>query len=140
MLTPEEKISDRFNTIIRLCDKNGRPSHLTYADRAVFYIVSVRCEMDINGFSSVFEQLLTRDELDFLIAALERLSESGLAATFGKARQLLKDVGFMYGESRITDCPLKIIESFDEIERNIRLNDRLWRFDDKLLAIGGADS
>jgi hypothetical protein len=76
-------IAARFNKIISdVNETGGRPDLLPEYDRAIFHLLSIRCEIDINGFDSVFDQLLTEDELLFSVGVLERLEFNTLATAF----------------------------------------------------------
>lgn len=136
MKTSAEKVADEFDKIITKCDSNGRPSGLSYFERVIYYVVSVRCEMDMNGFASVFEQLLTKEEFEFLIDALNDISEVNLANSFLEAKYLLEEINFYNDEeNHIDNYSLEIVARFEEIEKDIRRNGQLWKLDSKLLQI-----
>ncbi len=58
------RIITEFDRLLNL----GRDSIASrpIAEQVVYYVVAARCEIDINGFASLYEQLLKRAELDVL--------------------------------------------------------------------------
>jgi hypothetical protein len=131
---PADIVGDRFNEIIARCGESGRPDGFSEADRVIYYVVSTRCAIDMDGFSSVFEQLLTKDELLFLIASLEALGRPALAEVFRKCHSALRRVGFY-------DKPYAMCHEFgSEFEEELagyeslldESDPSMWDLDDKL--------
>ena len=102
------------------------------SDRIVFYVVSTRCEIDINGFASVFEQELNPRELGMLIDGLNRIGEPGLAREFHHGFILLKRDGFYehMNWNKVSALTKDEIKAIGE-----RIGDRLWALDKKLVAL-----
>ena len=107
-------------------------------DRTIYWIIATRCEMDMNGFDSVFNQLLSKTNLQLLIRSLADLDETKLSQCFQRAQQRLDSVGFFDDDQMmlwdLTD-QLTEVEFLADIEDQIRENDRLWELDDKLAAL-----
>lgn len=136
MKTPAEAIADCYDDIIKRCDSAGKPSRLSSHERVIYYVVSTRCEMDMNGFGSVFDQLLTEDELVFLIQSLEELGETGLKDSFQAAHEFLTELGFFEKSALMTyDLPENQQATLEMIEDRLRAEERLWELDEKLLGL-----
>ncbi len=86
------RIVEEFNRLVAM----GREGVATrpVAERIVFYVVATRCEIDIDGFASVYEQDLNPGELTILISGLSQIGESELAGEFRCGFDLLKRDGF----------------------------------------------
>lgn len=119
------------------CHPSGRPVDLSQNDRIIYYVISTRCEMDMNGFDSVFDQLLTEDELQFLIEALVELKSPVLANLFERARSRLKAAGFFDDEATMVS-DLETLDGrglLDDVEASLRENNTLWEMDEKLVRL-----
>jgi hypothetical protein len=134
-----EKLADYYESLIERvnADPSGRPLHLPKHDRIIYYIISTRCEMDMNGFDSVFDQLLSEEELAFLIEALKELDASRLAELFELAQSRLESAGFFAEESlMVLDLEGEGDKGLlDDIEEAIRDNDALWELDNRLVQL-----
>ncbi len=127
------EVARRFEEILRRCGATGRPNRLPHGERVIYYIVSVRCEIDINGFDSVLDQLLTEDELDFVGASLEELNEENLAAAWRKIASLLKSVGHKpCGSSPVRSLPQAVRQQLAALAHEANAGDRLWHLDERL--------
>jgi hypothetical protein len=92
--------------------------------------------MDMNGFDSVFDQLLTENELCLLIEALNELGAPQLAGSFDQARARLRNAGFFAEDSlMVSDLDQDETGFLDDIEDDIRNNDSLWDLDERLAAL-----
>jgi hypothetical protein len=60
------------------------------AERIVYYVVATRCEIDLGGFASVFEQGLSAAELELLIHGLQQMGEGELVAEFRRGFEVLE--------------------------------------------------
>ena len=100
------------------------------AERFVYYVVSVRCEIDINGFSSVYEQYLSADELLLLADGLTRLNEPTLTLEFRRGYDLLNAEGFYQhlNWNLISESAKNQIKEIGEL-----VGDQLWNLDEKLV-------
>jgi hypothetical protein len=129
-------IAVRYSDIITRCDGRGRPEGLSHADRVIYYLVSVRCEADMNGFCSVFEQLLDWDELAFFVEALRELGRPDLAATYEEIGSLLLSAGY-YPERTVEfhELPEAVLAAFDGLEAEARQGDPLWTLDERLCTL-----
>ncbi|HUG70603.1 MAG TPA: hypothetical protein VMM76_22835 [Pirellulaceae bacterium] len=130
-----QQVAEYFEALIERCnrDPSARPTNLPKNDQIVYYVISTRCEMDINGFDSVFDQLLTEPELQFLIDSLNELGALRLADLFHRAHSRLQHAGFFDDESTLVeDLDQGDTEFLHDIEEEIRNNDSLWELDDRL--------
>jgi hypothetical protein len=114
---------------------SGQLSARTLAERIVWYVVLARCEKDINGFASVFEQGFNASEMDNLINGLRLLGDTTSANEFARGHDLLKVCGFY--EHRDLRKISGAKELLGQIEENI--GDRLWDLDVKMVALLDAD-
>ena len=127
------EVARRFEDILSRCGTAGRPDELPHWERVIYYIVSVRCEIDMNGFESVLDQLLTEGELDFVAASLEELNEDALSAAWRKIASLLKTVGHRpRGTSPVRSLPQTVKQQLEALAREANAGDRLWHLDEKL--------
>lgn len=115
------------------CDLRGRPSNLSKHEQIFYYVVATRCEMDMNGFDSVFDQLLDQDAIQFLVDSLNDLGATQLADLFEAACMRLDNVGFFDDDSArvidfVSDDQTEILE---DIEEQVRKDDALWALDEK---------
>ena len=131
-----EIVSDRYGELVDKLRESDTTTHLSDPDRTIWYVVTVRCKIDMSGFESLFNGTLNEEELLFLIAALDRLDEPELADAFRRAHAALRRVGYL-------DMPHRLWSEFDpeleaelaEIEDVIVTNERLWDLDEKLAAL-----
>lgn len=125
-----DRIVEEFNRLVAL--GRDRVATRPTADRVVYYVVAARCEIDIDGFASVYEQDLNPRELAILIDGLSQIGESDLAGEFLRGFELLKQDGFYehMNWNRLSDTTKGEIEAIGE-----RVGDRLWALDDKLAAL-----
>jgi hypothetical protein len=124
------RIDEVFDRLVAL-GRNGvvaRP----LAERIVYYIVATRCEIDINGFASVYEQELNPAELEVLIDGLQRIGEAELAAEFRRGFELLESDGY-YAHMNWNKVAPRVKASIDAIGE--RVGPRLWDLDEKLAAL-----
>lgn len=126
----------RFNKIISEVNQaGGRPNMLPEYDRAIFHLLSIRCEIDVNGFDSVFDQLLTENELLFSVGVLELLEFNTLAAAFRRAHSILREKGFYDQCSRTVD-EYNLPDGsgiLATIEQTVADDGGLWMLDGKLI-------
>ena len=129
------RVAAYFEDLIERCNRNGqgRRTSLPERDQYIFYVLSTRCEMDINGFESVFDQLLEQSEITILITALNELGCTTLANEFATARDRLADVGFFDDEEMMV-CDLATDSGgfLDDIEESVRTCNLMWELDDSL--------
>lgn len=103
-----------------------------FAEQIVYYVVATRCEIDVNGFASVYEQGLSPAELEVLISGLERMGAADVAASMRRGLGLLKADGF-YGHMNWTKVSPHVKAGIDVIGE--RVGSRLWDLDEKLAAL-----
>jgi hypothetical protein len=129
-----QRIIKEFDRLIAIGRENvlGRP----YAERVVYYVVVARCEADMEGFSSIYEQALTADELGVLVDGLRQLGEPRLASEFASGLEALtKDAFYTHlNWNRVSD---HVQSRIDEIGKSVG-ND-LWGLDEKLVALLDGD-
>ncbi len=129
------RVAAYFEDLIERCNRNGqgRSTSLPENDQYIFYVLSTRCEMDINGFESVFDQLLDQSEINILITALNELGCTTLANEFSTARDRLADAGFFDDEEiMVSDLATDSGGFLDDIEERIRNCNLMWEIDDSL--------
>ncbi|MBI5918191.1 MAG: hypothetical protein HY849_02290 [Nitrosomonadales bacterium] len=135
MNSPTE-VARRFEDILKRCGTTGRPDDLPHAERVIYYIIAVRCEIDMNGFDSVLDQLLSEDELNFVCASLEELNEGSLAESWRKIESLLRSVAHKpSGSAPVSMLPKDVRQELEVLARAACANDRLWQLDEKLGAL-----
>ena len=128
--TPAEIVDDRFQWII-----TQEESQLSANDLVIYWIVMTRCEMDANGFDNVFNQLLSKSKLEFLIESLAALGERDLANAFQIAHDRLDSMAFFADDSMMLwdlGDSVDEIGFLDDVESMVRESDRLWELDSKL--------
>ena len=128
--TAAEQIIEVFDRLIAM----GRSAVASRPrpERIVYYVVATRCQIDINGFESVYQQLLTRDKLSFLIEGLRQLEERSLAGQFQNGADLLAADGF-YLHLSWNKVSQHVKEQLESIGNKV--GSRLWELDDKLVAL-----
>jgi hypothetical protein len=122
-----DRIADEFDRLNALSP--ARLAKRTLAERVVRHVVATRCEIDMGGFASVYEQLLGPAELDVLITGLERIREKRLATQFRRGVDLLEADGF-YGHGNWKKVSADVKKQIDAIGE--RVGSRLWDLDEKL--------
>ncbi len=125
-----DRIVEEFNRLVAL-GRDGvakRPA----ADRIVYFVVATRCEIDIDGFASVYEQDLNPSELAILVEGLNQIGERELAREFRRGFDLLDADGFYehMNWNKVSDSVKAEIEAIGK-----RVGDRLWDLDEKLAAL-----
>jgi hypothetical protein len=129
-LSASERIANEFDRFVAL-------GHIAMAEkpmpeRMVYHIVATRCEIDIDGFSSVYKQDLNPDELKILIDGLNRIGEYFLASEFQRGYKLLDEDGF-YNHLN-WDLVSPSVKSEIEAIGNV-IDQQLWSLDEKLVAL-----
>ncbi|MCC9658821.1 hypothetical protein LOC70_23675 [Rhodopirellula sp. JC737] len=142
MHAPSLIVAERFDRIVADMTTRGigRPEGLAENDQAIYYIVATRCEIDMGGFNSVFDQLLSETEILKLVDILYRLHSAALANAFFRAHGLLRDAGFFDddgdGDKMVTDYDRADGTGLlNAIESEIREGDQLWDLDSELAVL-----
>ena len=131
--TADERIAVYFEQLIK------RDYQTPPQDRLIYLVVSVRCQMDMGGFNSAFDQLL-RDEptQQFFLDGLRKLDEPTLVDAFVRAHSRLKTAG------SFDDPDLSVFDLEDENDEDERgfladiaseIRERLWDLDEKLCGL-----
>ena len=131
-----ERLADYFEQLIDRVnqDAGGRPATLPEGDRIIYYVVSVRCEIDINGFESVFDQFLNEGEIRFLIESFQKIDASALANAFKRAYTLLDRHGFFQSaDITCADLSADVQSELNRIETEVDAADELWQLDARLV-------
>jgi hypothetical protein len=131
MTEASDRISAEFDRYLKIGHK--RMAKRPFAERVVYYVVIARCEKDMAAFESIFEQALTATELSVLIKGLQKIGERGLAQEFARGLSLLQREGFYPRRDKVFSR--KTTERLAAIGE--RVADRLWRLDEKLVALLG---
>jgi hypothetical protein len=126
-MDPTDRIASEYDRLVAM-GRDGVAS-CPQSERFVFCAVSTRCEIDINGFDSVFEQGLTADELLILIDGLNLIHEPHLALEFRRGFDLLDAQGF-YQHLNWNHVAQEAKNEIDAI--GDRVGDQLWQLDDKM--------
>jgi hypothetical protein len=128
-------IAERFEYILVDPDyKDKSLATMGFVDNAIYWIVGVRCESDINGPESVFEQLFCDNvEVENFISVLLKLNEKELANQFKLVADVLNNNAF-WTETRkdITSLPANQAKIVVDILNGISDSQKLWELDDKL--------
>jgi len=119
-----DRIVEEFNRLVAL--GRGGVAKRPVAERIVYCVVATRCEIDIDGFASAYQQDLNPGELAILVDGLNRIGESELAGEFRRGFDLLKQDGFYehMNWNEVSDSVKAEIEAIGE-----RVGDRLWALD-----------
>ena len=130
-----DRINEEFDRLLVL--GTDRMLARPYGERIVWYVVCTRCEIDIDGFASVYEQALDAAELSVLIDGLRKLDERELADAFALGLELLQSDGFYKH--------LNWHNVSEDVKRQIaaigkRVGSGLWGLDEKLVALLDANT
>ena len=133
---PEFIIIQKFNELVKRYSQDSGTAHFSEPEKIVWSVVCVRCEMDINGFASVFEQLISRDELTEFIGYLKQIGLDELSAYFQQIANILEEHSF-YNESgharkMCFELPPEVVEIIDQIEDKVIEENELWGVDPTL--------
>lgn len=125
-----DRIVEEFNRLVALGRVGVRRRPLP--EQFVYYIVAVRCEIDMNGFADVFTQCLNADEVGIFLSALDALKARPLADEFRRAFESIQRGGFYdHGDwERLSPTTVTELDAIQE-----RVGDQLWELDGKLLAL-----
>ena len=126
-------IAEHYRSIIDSVNSGGVAS-LSENDRMIWYIVSARCEKDMEGFESIFVQFVSEPEVAYLVDSLGMIDEPELAMLFDRAYQTLQQAGFYdQGSSsyyQLGDSLRRQLKGIEDL-----IGDRLWGLDDKLVRL-----
>ena len=129
------RVAAYFVDLIERCNRSstGRPTSLPQNDQYIFYVLAVRCEIDMSGFESVFDQLLDETEINILITALNVIGCVTLADSFLIARDRLAAAGFFDEEEMmVSDLATGNLGFLDDIEDSIGNSNLFWQLDESL--------
>ena len=87
MKTSVEIILEKFDELIGRGNKQFHA--FTRTERVVWLIMLIRCDLDMSGFSAIFEQSVTREELVEAIEYMRELNIPDIADGFEQALALL---------------------------------------------------
>lgn len=126
MKSQQDIVSDKFSDLVF---SKREYQTFTRAERAIWCIVTIACSMDMDGFSSVYEQALTRDEIMEAIEFMKELGVEDVAMGFEQTLALLDKHNWyeMRGNDWIgVELPDEDQELFDEIGDSICDEQKLW--------------
>jgi hypothetical protein len=129
-------VAEKFESISRQLGESAKPKDLSHADQVLWYVVAVRCERDMEGLESVFDQLLDEPALLFLIRALSELQEQALALLFQRAHEALSAVNFYERpDAMCHEFGNGLGEELKAIDQALSEGDLMWQLDPKLLQL-----
>lgn len=132
-MLPEDVIAQKYDELIRRVNETHSIQSFTRSERAVWFLVSIRCEIDINSFEDVFVQLLPLPDIVEAIGYMNELGLDQLAALFQRAVDILEAHHFDYRTTNYHELPEQVISQIDEtgkaVWEKIHL---LWEIDSKL--------
>jgi hypothetical protein len=106
---------------------------MSHAEQVLWYVVATRCEKDINGIATVFDQLLGEGELLFLIDALAKLQEPELARAFQQAHEALGRAGFYKRSGAMChEFGAQLSRELSAVDFALDSEGRMWELDEKL--------
>jgi hypothetical protein len=124
-----ERIAKIFDRLVQL----GRNAlEFTSSERIVYLVVATRCESDINGFASVYEQHLVPEGIEILIDGLDQINERSLADEFQRGYDVLKSGSFY--EHMNWNLVSDTVKS-ESAMIVARIGKRLWGVDEKLSSL-----
>src|SRR2546425_5062165 len=114
-----DRIVKEFDRLVALGRHGVTARPLT--EQIVYYVVATRCEIDIDGFASVYEQDLNPAELAILVDGLNQIGENELASEFRRGFDLLNADGFFehMNWNKVSDSAKAEIDAI-----GVRLGDR----------------
>jgi hypothetical protein len=129
-MDPTQRIIQEFDRLSAL----GREKVLAlpFAQQVVYFVVVARCEADMEGFSSIYEQAMNADDLKVLIKGLRTLEEPELADEFESGLDALSGDGF-YEHLNWNKVSGEVEEQIDAIGE--RVGSELWELDAKLVRL-----
>jgi hypothetical protein len=130
-----EIIAEKFNDLVDRYDKRAQ---FTRAERAIWFIIIIRCEIDAASFTSVFEQAVSRSEIVETIEYLKELDLDKIATAFEEVMTLLAAHGFYNANGHPVkgwdiDLPIEVRDKIKTIGNMVEDGQDLWEVDDKLL-------
>ncbi len=146
MKTAAEIIAARYDKLIPQYNRGrkNRLSAFTRTERAIWLLVTIRCEIDMEGFESVFDQALSRGELVEAIGYLRELDLPEIAELLERALAILDTHDFytQYGNpmSICSDYSDELRAELDTIGEKITEGDVLWNIDEKLVDMLARDN
>ncbi len=146
MKTAADIVAGKYRELIpRLKgSKKNRLSALTRAERAIWLLVTIRSAIDSDGFESVFDQAVTRNELVEAIGYLREFNLPEIAELFERALLILDTHGFYtkYGNPMTicSDYSDQLREELDTIGKGITKGDVLRHIDDQLVDMLARDN
>ena len=141
-MNASEIIAERYNALIERYDRDRGLHNFSAAERAIWFLVTLRCEIDMNGFDSVFFQALQKDELEESIAYLRELGVEDIAVLLQEAITLLESHGFYVQRDNkprmgFFDLSKDVRGEIDSIGERLTADDVLWDIDPKLCEMLG---
>lgn len=128
-------VGERFDYILDNIEYlDNKPIVIGTVDNAIFWIISIRCESDINGVASIFEQLFSDNtEVENFISILLKLEENKLADQFKLIADILSNNSFWTNTKReISNLPTDQSKIILDILNRISDSQELWNLDEKL--------
>jgi hypothetical protein len=132
-------IAEKYNELIPRWSSSRRINGFTYAEKATWLIVTIRCEVDMTSFEDIFVQALRLGELKLAIEIMKKIGYGKVAEQFEKILELLVQHGF-YGKSNYPvisteDLPAKVKKEIERTGKKVSKEQKLWNADDKLIEL-----
>jgi hypothetical protein len=124
-------IAEKFSELVDSHNPN-RLVGLTRAERAIYLLIRIRCEKDMEGFDSIFDQAISRHEMLEAIVYMKELGLNETAQLFEQVLQLLSNANvYVDGDFPQMASPHDVDVAIDIIGEQV--GDVLWQIDEKLL-------
>ena len=137
MKSPELIVAEIHNRLVNEWTSKGRISSFSEAEKAIWLLVTLRAELEMDGFESVFDQGLSREEVALTIIYLKKLGLSAIAASLEQAVVILEANAFYDSAGNIrlstVDLPQQIQNELAALGQNITTGQELWQIDDRLV-------
>ena len=122
-----------------LLNRQADISRFTRTERMIWFLLITRSEIAQDGFTSVFDQALSKAELVESIGYMKELELSETAAGFEEVLRRYQTNGYFDAEGRIDKRYSTVTDEFmneiDKIGDQIMARDDLWKIEEKLAAL-----
>lgn len=136
METPRQRIAQKYSELVKRDQQDDGTQNFSEAEQAIWLIVSIRAEMGIGDFISVFDRLLARHEVIETSTFLLSIGYTKEADYFDEVLALL-DANDFYGADDkpvllYEEIPSTVWDRIDELGDELEVSNVLWMLDGKL--------